>query len=137
MYADFEMDAGPTYGLPREHDSAPLQDWEQLLGYLGALTRSTMPVVVSVRAADVEIVQMLGLLRGGVARPESETHTPAYAYSVSPTDRRDPRGPGGGFVLHEPLFEGGRLFTFDGDDYFALDFQMHAYSFHLQDINRY
>lgn len=117
------------YNLPFEYD-ARLEDYDELLGYLTRIAASDVSVRVFVGRPPGRFpyFEARGKLRKGVDR-SGERHG---VFAINTDESRDE---GGELTLHEKHFRGGRLRTFDGDDYFTLVVEMDDVVLHIQDTN--
>jgi hypothetical protein len=106
-----------VHGLPSEYSTAATEteDWIATVGYLKALARSGRPIVVALsdERASHSYVEQIGFLRHlDEIRPDG-----SESFSLHWPDEEQLSGR---LHLPESGFEGARLSTVDGDDYFGL-----------------
>jgi hypothetical protein len=120
-----------VHGLPAEYHTpaGEREDWEAALGYLQALEKSRSPIVMAIidlRLGElnpgytVRLTEQIGFLR---RLPDHGDRTTIHRFAVNWPDRDQSCGV---LTLDERLFEGARLGTNDGDDYFALTLDLMA-----------
>jgi hypothetical protein len=129
-----------AHGLPAEYRTAEGEEetWEAASGYLDALQRSPLPVVVAIfdprlvdlnRGFKARLTQQIGFLRRFPVRAE---HPHIHRFGVN---WPDPDQPCGEFLVDERLFTGAGLSTLDGDDYFQLRVDLGPVSILVLDSN--
>jgi hypothetical protein len=122
------------HGLTAEYRTpeGTKEDLQTALGYLEALEKSNLPVVVAVRDERMTsgyLYQQIGFLR---ERPTREEAPKVHLFDLN---WPDPEQACGLFMLDERLFEGATLSTADGDDFFWLSLAFGPVTILVMDSN--